>query len=272
MIDLAIIASIPHLHDLSSLGSIDMALTHLVLDHPDYAAYYRARSEAGIRVLLDNSAYELEHQTGQGLTAGPVLAAAEQIAASVVICQDVLYDGPATVAATRRFVTEAAGAPFQFMAVPQGASRSEWLHCYRHLAAMPGIDMIGLSKLSVPRSFAAPVAEARLECVATLMAEKDTAKPLHLLGGDRSLPWELCEHLRLGHDRLVRSNDSSFAFWYPASDIPVTNGRAAREAPDKPDLTDRTLTPGDLQLAVQYAQLLRGNAGLPKTVEAEAVR
>ena len=153
MIDLAVIAGVPHLRDLSAYGSIDMALTHLVLANETYADYFLARSRAGVRVLLDNSAYELEADTGHGLAAAAVLAAAERIAASVVICQDVLYDSAATVATTRTFLTEAAGTGYELMAVPQGRTRAEWLDCYQQLAQLSGVTMIGLSKLSVPASF-----------------------------------------------------------------------------------------------------------------------
>ena len=263
MIDLAVIAGVPHLHDLSALGSIDMALTHLVLTDDAYADYFLARSRAGVRVLLDNSAYELETETGHGMTADAVLTAAERIAATVVICQDVLYDAAATVTTTETFVASAAGNGYELMAVPQGETRAQWLDCYRRLVQIPGIAMIGLSKLSVPRSFNASVAEGRLECVKTLLGI-GLPLPLHLLGGDRSLPWELTEHRRHGHDRAVASNDSSFAFWYPATGTPVDDGkgRAAREAPGKPDLTTTTLGSDDLALAQQHVRTLRAAAGL----------
>ncbi|MGH8904195.1 MAG: hypothetical protein ACRDYA_21555 [Egibacteraceae bacterium] len=266
MIDLAVIASRAHLDQLSARGSIDMALTHLVLDHPAYAAYYRARAEAGITVMLDNSAYELETETGQGMSAVPVLNAAAQINASVVVCQDVLYDGPTTVAATEQFLIQAAdigAGPYRFMGVPQGRTRTEWLVCYDRLAAMPGVDMIGLSKLSVPRCFDAPVAEARLACVDQLFC-LGIPKPLHLLGGDRRLPWELTEHRRRSHDDIVRSHDSSFAYWYAACAIPVdaTAGQAAAEAPTKPELVITILDGIRLATALEYVTLLRRAAGL----------
>lgn len=273
MIDIAVIAGVPHLQALSARGTIDMALTHLVLTQPTYAAYHRDRSQAGIRVLLDNSAYELEADTGQGLSAGPVLQAANLIAASVVICQDVLYDGPATVAATRRFIAQAAGGPYQLMAVPQGRTRNEWLVCLDQLVQLPQIDLIGLSKLSVPRSFNAPVAEARLECLTTLV-EHGLDKPVHLLGGDRSLPWELAEHRRRGHDRHISGNDSSYAFWYAATGIPIdaTTGRAATDAPDKPDLEHRTLDPAALHQAQHAIDILRTFAGLNQPSHSDAAK
>lgn len=151
--------------------------------------------------------------------------------------------------------------------VPQGRSRAEWLTCYRELLATPGVDMIGLSKLSVPHCFDAPVAEARIGCVARLL-DGDAPKPFHLLGGDRSLPWELWEHRRLGHDRArhggLRSNDSSFAFWYAACGIGVDadTNRAEREATTKPDLAAGLLTENSLAAALSHAALLRRAAGL----------
>ncbi|WP_059007984.1 hypothetical protein [Streptomyces specialis] len=155
------------------------------------------------------------------------------------------------------------------MAVPQGRTRDEWLRCHDELAVIPGIDLIGLSKLSVPRCFQAPAAEARLACTAHLLAH-GTSKPLHLLGGDRSLPWELAEHRRLGHDQpgagpRVRSNDSSFAYWYAATGIPMdaATGRAEREAPAKPDLTAAPLDRAVLATALTHVALLRHAAGLP---------
>lgn len=224
-----------------------------------------------MRILLDNSAYELEATTGAGMHAATVLDAAARINAAMVVCTDVLYDGPATVAATRQFLTDAAGQPHQFMAVPQGTTRAEWLDCYQGLTDL-GVGLIGLSKLSVPRCFAAPVAEARLDCADTLHRRHESV-PLHLLGGDRSLPWELAEHRRRSHD-LIMSNDSSFAYWYPATGVAVdeATGRAAREAPGKPDLTGRRLSTSQLDTAHQHIALLRRAAGLDLPADPDAAR
>ncbi|WP_194823096.1 hypothetical protein [Micromonospora sp. S-DT3-3-22] len=268
MIDIAVIASTPHLASLSTAGSIDMALTHLVLTQPAQAAHFAARSRAGVRVVLDNSAYELEDSTGQGMSAESVLGAAHLINPAVVICHDVLYDGPATVAATRRFLTQAADlaepGQFTYMAVPQGRSRREWLDCHAQLAALPGVGMIGLSKLSVPRCFAGPVAEARLDCLAALTDSGTPPLPVHLLGGDRSLIWELRQHHDRGYDAFITGNDSSFAFWYAAHDLPADadTGRAERQAPDKPNLHDHALDPARLAAAHRHVTLLRQAAGL----------
>jgi hypothetical protein len=62
----------------------------------------------------------------------------------------------------------------------------------------------------------------------------------------------------------VRSNDSSFAYWYAACGIPVdpATGRARQEAAGKPDLRGR-LDPCRLAAAAGHVRLLRAAAGLP---------
>jgi hypothetical protein len=264
MIDIAVIAPIAHLADLSGLGSIDMALAQLVLAGPRYAGHYAAQAAAGRTVILDNGAYELEEHGG-GLAAEPMLRAAQMIGAAEVVCTDVPFDGPATITATRRFLSEAAGigGSVRFMGVPQGSTRREWLACYDMLAGLPGIDVIGLSKLSVPRCWDAEIAAARLSCAAELHRAGTPPRPLHLLGGDRSLPAELRRHRELAH-RAVRSNDSSMAVWYAAIGLAIDPrvGRAERDAPGKPELERTRLGPARLAAARANIAILRASAGL----------
>ena len=265
VIDIAVIASLPHLHDVAACGSIDMGLTHLALRHPGYAAHHAARAAAGGTVILDNSAYELEDTLGSGLDAGPVLTAARLTGAAEVICTDVPYDGPATITATRRFLTQAAETAdgLRFMAAPQGSTRAEWLACYDALTAMPGVHSIGISKLSVPRCWDAGIATARLACVAELHRHGTPPKALHLLGGDGCLPAELRAHRERGHAG-VRSSDSSAAFWYAQLGIPLDPASTvmAWPAPPKPDLETTRLTPAQLAAARASITMIRDAAGL----------
>jgi hypothetical protein len=266
VIDIAVIASLAHLHDVAACGSIDMALTHLALRHPGYAAYHAARAAAGGTVILDNSAYELEHTAGSGLDAGPVLTAATLTGAAEVVCTDIPYDALATITATRRFLTHAAEASdgLRFMAVPQGSTRAEWLACYETLTGLPGVHSIGISKLSVPRCWGAGIATARLACVAELHRLGTPPKPLHLLGGDGCLPAELRAHRERGHVG-VRSNDSSAAFWYARLGIPLDPASMVmtRPAPPKPDLETTRLTPAQAAAAYAGITMIRDAAGLP---------
>jgi len=265
VIDIAVIASLPHLHDVAAYGSIDMTLTHLALRHPGYAAHHAARADADGTVILDNSAYELADTLSSGLDAGPVLTAARLTGAAEVICTDIPYDGPATITATRRFLTQAAETAdaLRFMAVPQGSTRTEWLACYDTLTAMPGVHSIGISKLSVPRCWNAGIATARLACVAELHRHGTPPKPLHLLGGDGCLPAELRAHRERGHAG-VRSNDSSAALWYARLGIPLNPATTVmtRPAPPKPDLETTRLTPAQLAAARASITMIRDAAGL----------
>ena len=269
VIDVAVIASLPHLHDLAACGSIDMALTHLALHHPGYAAYHAARAAAGGTVILDNSAYELADTLGSGLGAGPVLTAATLTGAAEVVCTDVPYDGPATITATRRFLAQAdeTADGMRFMAVPQGSTRAEWLACYDALTAMPGVHSIGISKLSVPRCWGTGIAPARLDCVAALHRHGTPPKPLHLLGGDGCLPAELRAHRERDHCG-VRSSDSSAAFWYARYGIPLDPASTimARPAPPKPDLETARLTAAQLASARASITMIRDAAGLPSAL------
>jgi len=264
-IDVAVIAALPHLHDLAASGSIDMALTHLALRYPGYAAHHAARVAAGGTVILDNSAYELAESRGCGLDAGPVLTAATLTGATEVVCTDVPYDPHATITATRRFLARAAQATdgLRFMAVPQGSTRAEWLACYDALITMPGVDSIGISKLSVPRCWNAGIATARLACVAEIHQHASPPPPLHLLGGDGCLPAELRAHRQRGHT-AVRSSDSSAAFWYARCGIPLEAATTVMtgQAPPRPDLETTRLTAAQLAAARASITLIRDAAGL----------
>jgi len=90
MISIAIISPASHLEKYSSLGDIEMALTHMIIpefDHnkivtENYNKYYSARSAEGKWVILDNSAYEIgnlqsESATGEGLKPDLVLKAGD---------------------------------------------------------------------------------------------------------------------------------------------------------------------------------------------------
>lgn len=268
-IDVAVIASLPHLHDLAVCGSIDMALSHLALRYPAYAAHHAARAAAGGTVILDNSAYELAESRGCGLDVGPVLTAAALVGATDVVCTDVPYDCHATITATSRFLARAVQTTdgLRFMAVPQGSTRAEWLACYDALIAMPGVHSIGISKLSVPRCWNAGIAAARLACVAELHQHARPPRPLHLLGGDGCLPAELRAHRQRGH-AAVRSCDSSAAFWYARCGIPLDAATTVmtRPAPPRPDLETTRLTAAQLAAARASITQIRDAAGLPSAL------
>lgn len=221
-IEICVIAPISHLRTYSSLGEMDMSLTHLILEDPrgPYAQYYREQKQKGRFVILDNSAFELE-QAGGGLNPDPVLDAAAITNPSEVIATDVLFDGEATIQSTQDFIRRmrARGVlgKYRVMGVVQGENMDEWWGCLEQLLNMPEVDTIGLSKLSVPISYLGEKASngncARSRIMITEMMEKrcKLLKDVHLLGGDNWLPWELKQQTTYP---WIRSNDSSAAVWY----------------------------------------------------------
>lgn len=281
---ICIISPTSHVQAFSAHGDADMVLTHIVLGLTDvatgtatsvsshdearfatlrqnYIQYYKERAENGFFTILDNSAYEigkLEAQAASGQGLGPelVLQAARTIKPSIVICQDVLCDGDATLEATRDFIRYVKDAGefgnFQLMAVPQGKDEASWLRCYKQLSELPEIDMLGFSKISIPISFggtqASPgcVTDARLKCTAIIDKEFSVKKDVHLLGGDNHLGRELSAQK---HYDWIFSNDSSAAVWYGMHGKQFNQaGTIADIITVKPDLenidiqTDRNLT------------------------------
>ncbi len=269
MIDICVITPISHLEEYGNLGDIDMSLAHLICEPPndEYAEYYKKQRKKGRFVILDNSAFEME-QKGKGLDPDPVLDAALITNPSEVIATDVLFDGPATVESTRKFIDrmysrglkikKLDGPPrmaYAVMAVPQGKSIEEWMACYEELCKMPEVSTIGLSKLSIPMSWLGEkesdgnCARARLMCTAAIAEWMEKVlygppayfavgevpvRPHHLLGGDNWLPWELRQQSKYS---WIRSNDSSCAVWYGAhSHVFNEEGKISSILLEKPDL------------------------------------
>ena len=226
-IKICVITPISHLKNFARLGEMDMSLSHLVLENPigPYVEYYKEQRELGRFVILDNSAFELEQQ-GKGLDPDPVLDACELTNPNEVIATDCLFDGPATIESTKRFIQKMLDrgvfGKYQIMGVAQGKTKQEWWDCFKQLLDLP-IDTIGLSKLAVPVSYfgekesSGCVSMSRIMCVEDIAhrygfdAETINGKRIHLLGGDNWLPREINQQKRY---KWIRSNDSSAAVWY----------------------------------------------------------
>lgn len=243
---LAFISSV-HWPHVSDCGTMEMALTHLVLKHEGYTERLQGRRQDGVFVLLDNSVFEL----GKSMSSQAIIEAAQLINPSEVVCPDVLYKGDATVAATRTFISEKGRELMRInprvtiMGVPQGSSRLEWLTCAEDLSKL--VDTVGLSKISIPECFGKPgeplvVTRRRaLEalCRQTSWGTRTTPGWAHLLGGDWSLGLEIAGYT---NDQRVRSCDSSLAWWYGMHGIGLSDkllpmqGRVFTSLTTRPEL------------------------------------
>jgi hypothetical protein len=235
-IKVAHITSVFHL-DLLSARSFRMALAPLVLSNGDYAGYFRNAGRCSCYTILDNGAYE---SGGAPVSDRELLEAAQLIAPAEIVCPDVMYDGVATLARTRQFIEilthEGLLGRFKLMGVAQGKSGEEWTRCFEALNAMEEISTIGMSRLSLESSWASSSAAPRVSCAKAVLPMLADGKVLHLLGGGRSFPREL---MLLANEPRVRSADSSFAFKYSLTGVPIAGDILAASADIGPPSLDR---------------------------------
>ena len=132
----------------------------------------------------------------------------------------------------------------KFMAIPQGKTADEWLDCYEELVQMREIDVIGLSKLSVPESFIGNHHEegnctrGRIKCIDFLVDHKMTPdkfkKETHLLGSDNAGVDVLLYYYDNDYS-FIRSNDTSMPFVYGYNGKKIKDGRVSNIIMEKLD-------------------------------------
>ncbi len=255
MIKVAHIVSLFHL-DLLRQNAIRMAIAPLVLANSEYAGYFRRGCTDGCYTILDNGAYE---SGGTPVTHRQLLDAAELVEPNEIVCPDVMHDGPATADLTRQFLgilaEEGLRDRYALMGVPHGSSLEEWMRSFQVLNAMKEISVIGLSRLSVRRSWGAYGAFPRVTCAKALLPLLGVGKALHLLGGDHNFPQEL---RLLADEPRVRSADSSFAFKYSVAAIPIAGDILSAKVDVRPPLFehDRIDNSATLARVARLSQLL----------------
>lgn len=280
----ALITPINLLDEYASLGDIHLLLSHLIPIEPNeehnliynsvaramnvveksisfqeepnielmrkYLEYYRERKELKI---LDNGLFENK------VAEDPVklIIKALIVKADALIAPDVLYDGEATIKEAESFVgsVKKVAQYLKIMAVPQGSSPEEYLHCYKELVNNPDIDMIGLSILALTKSFqkytgTESIHVNRIVGINYLWSQGafHPHKWHHLLGlGDR--PDELAAYK---HIENIKSNDTS---------SPVLHGLRG-----KAYLEDGSIENGKLQQKMNFFEDFKDLLSDPETL------
>lgn len=218
---LAFITPTAYLEEFSSQGDFYLALAHLVDDdgNNDYARFHRREAEQGRRVILDNGLFE-----GAQVSTDQLLRRAEAIGASVVCAPDVLFDCKGTIKAFKQFIRDKQehGLVCDVMGIPQADNPVDWWECFQFMQSQSDCDMVGLSILSIPKSFASAagarsghaITDSRVYLIRELYAlsvlSGTRLKPMHLLGlGSSYMDVVAANHLL---PRDIVSNDSSSAF------------------------------------------------------------
>ena len=211
---LSFITPTKYIKEYGTQGDFLLALSHLIkLD--EETEYEKAVKESGMKIYLDNGLFE--NKTPEPLE--DLFKKAKKVGAVCVFAPDLLYDADGT----RKLVEEAIKLrdekydELKIAAVVQANNWLEYMTLLEEFNENPGIDMIGLSILSVPHVYEPllnehNITEARLNLLQKMLTEEGRIKwkPVHLLGlGDsykdvkyaaQYCPW-------------VVSNDTSSAFW-----------------------------------------------------------
>lgn len=156
-----------------------MALLHLVEASETYREFFKARANEGKFVLLDDSAVERPGHAN----ATNVIEGALAINASEVMLLDALRDEEATLVGARATLDAIIARfgdnrPFRIMAVPQGQTDLEWLHCAKIMTSWPEVDTIGISYTTTTYF----KSECRSGVIQALLSIGIIPKKVHLLG------------------------------------------------------------------------------------------
>lgn len=191
-----------------------LALSHLIDDEAtnEYAQAVKQFKTTWKQVILDNGLFENHSPEGSE----SLVQKAMKIGADIVFAPDFLYQREATVKAFDEFfeISTKLGAQFKFGYVVQADNRKDYLEAFEQANLDPRIDLIGLSILSVPKSFeevtkTSDITVNRIECIKQIDEFViDPIKPCHMLGLGESL-LDLAEAKNYP---WIYSNDSSSAF------------------------------------------------------------
>lgn len=190
--------------------------THLVLAHlvdvdDTYAAFYKQRSLAGDRLIMDNGAFEL----GESYAPDRLVELGHKCGAHALVLADYPFvESAKTVEAAKRLIPQVKAAGFATFFVPQSKTGDfeDWISAYQWAAENDDIDIIGMSILGVPNAIPhIPIAYARVVMTQLLMDRDLLAnKHHHYLGLNSAPNVEIPPLLALG---ALDTCDSSNPTW-----------------------------------------------------------
>ena len=195
----------PKGYELSRYGDIQMVLAQHVI--PENEEYIYNLMQSDMYKIIDNGAHE-----NCQVTTDELLDRAKMINADTIIVPDIVYEGIKTVTACNDFfhtLSDSDKKRFNWMVVPQGKTKREWMHCMKELHDMQHSTHIGLSRLSIPKCFGGKTLfESRAMCLS--YTNKLISKPIHLLG--LTDPNEVAYYTRIGYTG-IESVDTSIPFF-----------------------------------------------------------
>lgn len=220
------------LEELATYSDLHLIIANFVVPGSKYTEFFKSRNE---HVIMDCGTFEV----GKPMTQKDIIKRAQLVNADEVVAPDILFDWEGTVFNAQNFIDTITTCthpydripaseddthfvkPFKVMVVPQGKTPNEWLKCYEHLVDLNGVDVIGLSCLSVPHCFSKitgvqTIMENRLLCVQQLINEGMVYDEYeyHLLGLGNPL-----ELLYQKQHKWIRSCDTSSPIVHGINDV-----------------------------------------------------
>lgn len=253
--DICVIPPLKHL-DLMNQGNRIFALAQLWKQDQNYREFIAAQKSLGKWIIMDNGAGDFDTTT----TTEDLIQIVRQLMPSEIIPLDVLYNKEATIYNLERFI-ELLNAhnllgQISIFAVPQGKTKQEWLECYNYMLNHPHVDVIGLSKITIPHIYKTGthdtgIMEARHLLYHDLKQQNLLHKPLHCLGaGD---PREFLKYI---NEPMYRSTDSCFTVWSAMNEIDWYKGNFNR-IPTPKDYFEREITEDQQNIALSNIKFLK---------------
>lgn len=211
MIRKSYIAPTKLIKEFGNKGDFHLALSHLLSDDPQQInEYEKELRDSGLPIILDNGLFE--NGVPEEITS--LVGKARRIGATHVFAPDVLYNRSATEANLDAMARELEGSGIKMAAVVQADNVDDYLAGYQYLVEREDVALIGLSILSIPKSFKEKtgtddITENRRVCL-KMLRDLPKHKDSHLLGAGSSyrdvfLANAMCP--------FVVSHDSSSAIW-----------------------------------------------------------
>lgn len=214
---LALITPTAHIKKFGNQGDFHLALSHLI-DLDKTNKYEKNLIDSKLEIYLDNGLFE--NSTPEPLES--LIAKALKINATHFFAPDMLFDTKGTQKELDRTIKHLSNPAFRFeaikiAAVVQADNSEDYMTQLLSFNQNPGIDLIGLSILSIPKSFYEElgkydITESRIYLLKKM---KEMA--------DKGVKWKNCHLLGLGNDYgdvayakkycpWVISNDTSCCF------------------------------------------------------------
>ena len=249
-----------HLY-LADYGNSYFCLTQQCLIDKEYKAFFQSRINAGQFVTNDSGVGDHDP-----IGYEDYINLIDEMRPSEAISLDVLYDCQQTKDYLDRFIVSFQArnllGKVNIIFCAQGNNFKEWLDCYKYGLKEKCVDVMGMSKLSVPMALAKDkiylekypdqsILSARHEMYDLLKEGSFITKPLHFLGAQD--PAEFQKYLQ---DPLCRSNDSCYAVLAGYNEIDWTEGNFTR-IPTPRNYFDLTLTDKQEQIAIKNIKYIQ---------------